>query len=71
MEPPFTSFHPKNALEVGSQLIHPDFCKWLMRKPVFEKKMDMVLRYAHSSTDSLAGYADLTMADLPRLRAVE
>jgi len=29
MEPPFTSFHPKNALEVGSQLIHPDFCKWL------------------------------------------
>jgi len=29
MEPPFTSFQLKIALEVGLQLIHPDFCKWL------------------------------------------
>jgi hypothetical protein len=25
------------------------------------KKMDMVLRYAHFSTDSLAGYTSMTM----------
>jgi len=29
MELPFTSFQLKSALEVGLQLIHPDFCKWL------------------------------------------
>ncbi len=29
MEPPFTLFQLKIALEVGLQLIHPDFCKWL------------------------------------------
>ncbi len=29
MEPPFILFQLKIALEVGLQLIHPDFCKWL------------------------------------------
>jgi len=29
MEPPFTLSQLKIALEVGLQLIHPDFCKWL------------------------------------------
>jgi len=29
MEPPCASFHSKNALEAGLQLIHSDFCKWL------------------------------------------
>ncbi len=35
------------------------------------KKMDMVLRYAHFSTDSLAGYAELSARDRPLLRAVK
>jgi len=29
MEPPCTSFHPKNGLKVGLPLIHPEFCNWL------------------------------------------
>jgi len=29
MELPCSSFHPKNGLEVGLPLIHPEFCKGL------------------------------------------
>lgn len=35
------------------------------------KKMGMVMRYAHFSTDSLAGYAELSTRDRPILRAVK